>query len=98
MLLGPELHVHTNQKNILTIGDSSQQRLQWISYVDEYGLTLHYVEVMMNVIADTLSRLSCKDDSPDSTMVGKNDAIDRMTMGKQIPLTITSHGLTIEKC
>ncbi len=27
MLLGAELHVHTDHKNILSIGDSSQQRL-----------------------------------------------------------------------
>jgi hypothetical protein len=37
MLLGAELHVHTDHKNILSIGDSSQQRLCWISYADKYG-------------------------------------------------------------
>jgi hypothetical protein len=57
MLLGAELHVHTDHKNILSIGDSSQQGLCWISYVDEYGLELHYVEGPCNVIADTFSRL-----------------------------------------
>jgi hypothetical protein len=41
MLLGAELHIHTNHKNILNIGDSSQPRLQWISHVDEYGPELH---------------------------------------------------------
>jgi hypothetical protein len=44
MLLGAGLHVHTDQKNILSIGDSSQQHLCWIFYVDEYGPKLHYVE------------------------------------------------------
>jgi hypothetical protein len=44
MLLGAELHVHTDHKNILSIGDSLQERHCWISYVDEYGLKLHYVE------------------------------------------------------
>ncbi len=43
MLLGAELHVHTDHKNILSIGDSSQQRLCWISHVDEYGPELHYM-------------------------------------------------------
>jgi hypothetical protein len=38
MLLGAELHIHTNHKNILNIRDSSQCRLQWISYADEYVL------------------------------------------------------------
>ena len=41
MLLGAEIHIHTDHKNILHLGDSSQHRLHWISYVDEYGLTLH---------------------------------------------------------
>jgi hypothetical protein len=61
MLLGAELHVHTYHKNILSIGDSSQQRLCWISYVDEYGPELHYVEGPHNVIAVTFSRLLCSD-------------------------------------
>ncbi len=61
MLLGAELHIHTNHKNILNIVDSSQRRLQWISYVDEYGPELHYVEGSANVVADTFSWLSWKD-------------------------------------
>ncbi len=35
MLLGAELHVHTDHKNFLSIGDLSHRRLCWISYVDE---------------------------------------------------------------
>ncbi len=70
MLLGAELHIHTDHKNILNIGDWSQRRLWWISYVDEYGPELHYVEGSTNVVADTFSRLSCKD-TPVSPAVGK---------------------------
>jgi hypothetical protein len=44
MLLGAELHVPTDHKNVLNIGDSSQRRLCWILYVDKYGPELHYVE------------------------------------------------------
>jgi hypothetical protein len=58
MLLGAELHVHTDHKNILSIGDSPQQCLCRISYVDEYGPKLYYVEGPCNVIAD-LSRSFC---------------------------------------
>jgi hypothetical protein len=72
MLLGAELHVHTDHKNFLSIGDSSQQRLCWISYVDEYGLELHYVEGPRNVIADTFSSLLHSDVS--SPLVGKKAA------------------------
>jgi hypothetical protein len=72
MLLGAELHVHTDHKNILSIGDSSQRRLLWISYVDEYGPELHYVEGPHNVIADTFSRFLHSDMS--SPLVGKKAA------------------------
>jgi hypothetical protein len=31
-------------KNILNVGNLSEQRLCWISYVDEYGPTIYYKE------------------------------------------------------
>jgi hypothetical protein len=68
MLLGAELHIHTNHKNILHIRDSAQCRLQWISYVNEYGPKLHYVEGLANVVADTFLRLS-RNDTLTSPMV-----------------------------
>jgi hypothetical protein len=70
MLLGAELHIHTEHKNILNIGDSSQRRLQWISYVNYDVTELHYVEGSANSVADTFSRLSQKD-TPVSPAVGK---------------------------
>jgi hypothetical protein len=39
MLLSAVINIHTYHKNILTLGDSSQRRLRWISYVDECGPT-----------------------------------------------------------
>jgi hypothetical protein len=72
MLLGAELHIYTDHKNFLHVGDSSERQLRWISYVDEYGPNLHYIEGPRNVIADTFSRLS-RNDVP-STLVGKNAA------------------------
>ena len=41
MQLGAELHIRTDHKNIFNVGDSSEQHLQLISYVDEYSPTLH---------------------------------------------------------
>jgi len=61
MLLGAELHIYTVHNNILNVGDSSERRLCWISYVDEYGPKIHYIEGPHNVIADTFSRLLRKD-------------------------------------
>ncbi len=72
MLLGAGLHIYTNHKNILHVGDLSERQLRWISYVDEYGPNLHYIEGPRNVITDTFSRLSCKDVL--STLVGKKAA------------------------
>jgi hypothetical protein len=75
MLFGAEIHIHTDHRNILNVGDSSERCLRWISYVDEYGPTLHYVEGPLNVIADTLSRLSRNDiDIDSSALVGKKAA------------------------
>jgi len=75
MLFGAELHIHTDHRNILNVGDSSEHRLRWISYVDEYGPTLHYVEGPLNIIADTLSRLSRNDINIESSaLVGKEAA------------------------
>ena len=72
MLFGADLHIHTDHRNLLNVGNSSERRLRWISYVDEYGPTLHYVEGPLNVIADTLSRLSRNDiDIDSSALVGK---------------------------
>ncbi len=55
--------------NYLYVGDSSEQHLRWISYVDEYSPTLHYVAGPLNVIADSFSRLSRLDNT--SALVGK---------------------------
>ncbi len=72
MLLGAELHIYSDHMNILHVGNSSERRLCWISYVDEYGPNIHHIEGPRNVIADTFSRLSRKD--VPSTLVGKKAA------------------------
>ena len=61
MLHGAELHIYTDHKNILNVGNLSEQQLCWISYVDEYGPNIHYIEGQCHVIADTFSRLLRKD-------------------------------------
>jgi hypothetical protein len=83
MLLGAELHIHTNHKNTLNIGDSSQCRLQWISYVDEYGPELHYKEGSANVVDDTFSWLSRKDTpaQPAKYIINKDD-VDETPLDK----------------
>jgi hypothetical protein len=75
MLLGAELHIHSNHKDIQHIRDSSQHILCWISYVDDYGPGLHCVEGSANVVADTFSRLSWNDTLTSPT-VGKKQPAD----------------------
>ncbi len=60
----PQEHPH--------LGDSSQRCLHWISYVDKYGPTLHYVEGSANVVTDTFSQLVWND-TPASPTVGKEE-------------------------
>ncbi len=72
MLLDAELHIYTDHKNILNVGDSSEWQLCRISCVDEYGPMIYYIEGPRNVIVDTFSRLS-REDVP-STLVGKKAA------------------------
>jgi hypothetical protein len=72
MFLGAELQIYTDHKNILSVGNSSERRLRWISYVDEYSPTIHYIESPCNVIADIFPRLLRKD--VPSTLVGKKAA------------------------
>ena len=73
MLLGAIINIHTDHKNILTLGDSSQRRLRWILYVDEYGPTLHYINGPSNIIADTFSCMPIKTITS-LTMVGKDES------------------------
>ena len=73
MLLGASIAIHTDHRNILSIGDVSQRRLRWISYVDEYGPTLKYIEGPKNVIADHFSLMPRSDDQV-SPSVGKKSA------------------------
>jgi hypothetical protein len=73
MLVGAELHIYTDHKNILNVGNLSEWRLHWISYVDEYGPTIHYIEGPHHDIADTFSRLLRKDVP---SLVGKKAAHD----------------------
>ena len=73
MLLGAELHIHTDHKNILNVGDYFEHHLRWISYVNEYSSTLHFVKGTLYIIADALSRLS-RNDNDSSALVGKKAA------------------------
>jgi hypothetical protein len=53
MLLGAELHVHTDHKSLIYANLNTQRVLLWCLYIEEYAPTFHYaVKVSNNVFSD----------------------------------------------
>jgi hypothetical protein len=58
MLLGAEIHVHTDHKNLTFNSDIKTQRvLRWHTKIEDFLPYLHYIKGEKNVLADNLSRL-----------------------------------------
>ena len=76
MLLGSELHIHTDHRNLTFPYLTSQRVLCWRIYIEEFTPTFHFIKGTDNTIADALSRLpirpSISSESP--LLEGMSDA------------------------
>ena len=71
MLLGSNIHVFTDHKNLIFDSLKTQRVLRWRNKLKEYSPILHYIEGPKNVLADNLLRLHCTI-TPTQLAEGKN--------------------------
>ena len=68
MLLGAEIIVHTDHKNLTFENLLTQRVLRWRCYTEEYSPTIRYIEGPLNVIADFFSRMPQKENPAEKSV------------------------------
>ncbi len=59
MLLGADIHVFTDHKNLTFDTLKMHHMLRWNTKAEEFSPMLHYIEAPCNILANNLSRLHC---------------------------------------
>jgi hypothetical protein len=59
MLLGANIHVFTDHKNLTFDTLKTQHVLRWHTKIEEFSPMQHYIEDPCNILANNLSRLHC---------------------------------------
>ena len=72
MLLGVQISIHTDHKNLTFANFNTQRVMRWRTYLEEYSPELYYLQGKLNVLADAFSRLPRFDSY--EAMEGKGNA------------------------
>ena len=91
ILLGQQIHVHTDHKNLTYKTFNSDRVMQWRLYIEEYSPDLQYIKGEKNVVADALSRLELDDKpSPHEALITEEMCSDWYCYSKE-EQTFDSH-------